>query len=881
MKLHHLSITGIGPYSGTETIDFEPLNEAGVHLLTGPTGSGKTTVLDAISYALFGQIPRSAKGAEVVSDHRKIDTRPQVVVDLTVGGSRLKVTRSPEHERPKARGEGTASEGQSVKLELHRDNEWHPLSDRWREANIELEERVGMNADQFSQVVMLPQGEFAKFLRSDARSRQELLEKLFPGNDLTFVENWLKSQAAEDGERRAAMNREIANSIERVRPIIDSAIENEVDGITEIPELAEAPPVISWIESTGRRLAELADSSEKARIVAAEASELSDRKLTEMTGRADLVKTRVAAEKELTELGARSQWRETLKEEIETADRAAAVLPLLKQATSLAATAKAATTRRDSLAVNLESDDGPGTSDARELPLILKTKQSEITTITNFENEGQPRRRQLAAQQTKLAAELESLADEHPDSPVVKARRALEAASSRLNEAKRQFIHVRDVRTRGIAAELAAGLIEGEPCAVCGSVEHPSPAHPEGDEFTKDDETRAEQAADAADAAERTATEAYQQARIQSESRRAELNSEISNVEKELANLSERETKLAGSSATIGEQREKLGKICETIDEFLAATVTATSDQEAAVKAEADARSEASARGFENIDQAVAAGRDPAALNQLKEQARQHDDKLSRLNGRIEGDLAGVDPKEEIDLSPLRAQAGVHREERDRLTGLAATAIERQQTFGAETGPIPAMFEQLAPLREAAARSAELSRLANGDNERRMRLSIYVLAARLKQVIHEANRHLEKMSDRRYELVYSGDLAGHGAASGLGIEVFDAYTSETRPTTTLSGGESFYASLSLALGLAEVVQQESGGRRLETLFIDEGFGTLDSETLDQVMNVIDSLREGGRAVGLVSHVEELRNRIPAQIQVSKSREGSSIETVGV
>ena len=277
MKLHHLSITGIGPYSGTETIDFEPLNEAGVHLLTGPTGSGKTTVLDAISYGLFGQIPRSAKGAEVVSDHRKIETRPQVVVDLTVGGSRLRVTRSPEHERPKARGEGTANEGQSVKLELHRDNEWHPLSDRWREANIELEERVGMNADQFSQVVMLPQGEFAKFLRSDARSRQELLEKLFPGNDLTFVENWLKSRAAEDGEKRAATNREIANSIERVRPIIDSAIENEVDGITEIPELSEAPPVISWIESTGRRLAALADAAEKARIVAADASGLSER----------------------------------------------------------------------------------------------------------------------------------------------------------------------------------------------------------------------------------------------------------------------------------------------------------------------------------------------------------------------------------------------------------------------------------------------------------------------------------------------------------------------------------------------------------------------------------------------------------------------------
>ncbi|MBK8293899.1 MAG: hypothetical protein IPK93_03655 [Solirubrobacterales bacterium] len=161
-----------------------------------------------------------------------------------------------------------------------------------------------------------------------------------------------------------------------------------------------------------------------------------------------------------------------------------------------------------------------------------------------------------------------------------------------------------------------------------------------------------------------------------------------------------------------------------------------------------------------------------------------------------------------------------------------------------------------------------------------MPLSIFVLAARLRQVIDAANVRLRKMSGGRYELLYSGDKKGN-AMSGLGIEVMDGNTSHARSTGTLSGGESFYASLALALGLAEVVQQESGGRRLDTLFIDEGFGTLDSETLDQVMNEIDSLREGGRTVGLVSHVEELRTRIPAQIQIEKDHTGSAIRTVGI
>jgi DNA repair protein SbcC/Rad50 len=167
----------------------------------------------------------------------------------------------------------------------------------------------------------------------------------------------------------------------------------------------------------------------------------------------------------------------------------------------------------------------------------------------------------------------------------------------------------------------------------------------------------------------------------------------------------------------------------------------------------------------------------------------------------------------------------------------------------------------------------------SANNTLRMRLSSYLLAARLEEVARLANERLQVMTEGRYTLVYSDALARRGARSGLGLRVVDAWTGASRETSTLSGGESFMASLALALGLGDAVRAEAGGFDLQTLFVDEGFGTLDDESLEQVMGVLDSLREGGRSVGIVSHVSELRQRIPAQLRVSKSQAGSSIEVV--
>uniref|UniRef100_UPI002A817909 SbcC/MukB-like Walker B domain-containing protein n=1 Tax=Streptomyces sp. CRN 30 TaxID=3075613 RepID=UPI002A817909 len=188
----------------------------------------------------------------------------------------------------------------------------------------------------------------------------------------------------------------------------------------------------------------------------------------------------------------------------------------------------------------------------------------------------------------------------------------------------------------------------------------------------------------------------------------------------------------------------------------------------------------------------------------------------------------------------------------------------------------------LAPLREEHERVARLSALAAGtaaDNERRMRLEAYVLAARLEQVAAAATVRLRRMSSGRYTLVHSDDRAGRGR-SGLGLHVVDAWTGRERDTATLSGGETFFASLALALGLADVVTDETGGIRLDTLFIDEGFGSLDDQTLDEVLDVLDSLRERDRSVGIVSHVADLRRRVHAQLEVVKSRTGSRVRQRG-
>lgn len=874
MNLHRLEITGIGPFPETETVDFDSLSETGVYLLTGRTGSGKTTVLDAVSYAIFGKVPRQTDGDDVVSHHRRLETTPKVVLEATIGRERVRVTRSPKHERPAKKGSGTATEGQSLLVERHTNGEWSAVTGRWTEGDEWLRERIGMTAPQFNQVVMLPQGEFSKFLDSSANDRRALLQRLFPDTDLEWLESWLKKEAERARGLRDEKLQEIADRFQRVRPIARELAADDVED--PLPDPADPDPAILWIDETRKRLTTIATEREQARLAAHDAWEAAATELQGRRDRARLIGKRKAADTKLAELNRRSAWRDETGKKVEAARNAAPVK-------ALAATAAARSRRKAEAAAELDRvkpivGAGRLTADIPEAEYeeFRQKFRDEAARISEFIANELPKRARLDASIETLEGELATLASTGPESEIGRAGQLVEAKARQAVEAGRECVRVRDARTRGMALALAADLEEGDPCPVCGSLEHPAPPEGSVEVPSEEDERIAEAARAEAVRAEADARRQLAETESRIESARATVRAKLAAAGKELATLNARAAELAGDATEVEDRRDEVETAAGHLDRFLKVAELFRSAESDARTAAREVAEEATARGFDSVELALAAALDPAALKDLERQLSGFDRELSIVENDLAGELAAVDPEETVDLTGAETLEKETSEIRDALTATASQAAKELRTFRTETDQIPALYRELIPLAEAARRAGGLERVTTGRNDRQMRLSIFVLATRLRQVIDAANTHLATMTDQRYTLVYSSDLAGHGAASGLGIDVLDSYTSEVRPTGTLSGGEKFCAALSLALGLAEVVQVEASGKSLDTLFIDEGFGTLDAKSLDQVMTVIDSLREGGRSVGLVSHVEEMRDRITAQIRVTGGRDGSTL-----
>jgi exonuclease SbcC len=517
---------------------------------------------------------------------------------------------------------------------------------------------------------------------------------------------------------------------------------------------------------------------------------------------------------------------------------------------------------------------------------------------------------------------------------------AAQAAVDAHQLARESVLDIRERRLLGMAAELAGGLVDGEHCPVCGSTDHPLPAAGEATQVTAADEraavrreqdadavrqeaarelARVEQAlatlldrlrgrdADVLDKALLAAVEAHEHAvRLAGEHRRLRervraLENESEEVmvrlraaEKEaagyareraalveqMAGRAERLAVARGGFRDVAARRAHLLSVAEGLDALASAVAgraaaRARLDEQAAV-----VRAAVDAAGFADVAAAVAAARpDHAALER----------RLSDLAAREAGlrqvladpELAGVDPDLRVEVGAAADAYSVARLEME--AAVAAARLARQRTVDvtelagrlraewAESGPALAEFEELSELTDVVN--------GRGQNARKMSLRAYVLAARLEEVAIAATVRLRKMSDGRFSFVHT-DVAGpRGTRGGLGLDVLDAYSGNTRSAKTLSGGETFLASLALALGLADVVAAETGGALLDTLFVDEGFGMLDANTLDEVMDTLDELRAGGRVVGLVSHVEELRHRIPTRLRVHKSRTGSRVELI--
>jgi exonuclease SbcC len=1021
VRLHRLRVTAFQAFADSEHVDFDALGDDGLFLLHGDTGAGKTTLLDAVCFALYGEVPGArARDARLRSDHADDATRTEVELEATLRERRVRIVRRPRQERPKRRGEGLTEEAAACTVEaLGDDGAWTTLAARPEEARAELADLLGMSCEQFCQVVLLPQGEFAAFLRAGSDERWKLLERLFGTERFADVERWLV-------ERRKGASVELREQLQGVRDVVSRLAHAAGE---EPPQDWEDEPagVLTWAQELGVSAGASALTAERARAQCSEARAAAAGALASGTELAERRLRHAAAARELSAWEHGREARDGADVELAGARRAVPVAALLSAATARAREASAARVAAETAMAALDGgaqvSPPPRRGNLRSSPIALREHAAErrgaagaLDALVEVEERvacGDVELIALTAE-ADTAAEtagasaraLESAADERASLETTAAaargaveraeRLAAEAAGARgraeraterdrltgeLDTARAAaraavdaeqaahgaWLDLRERRLDGMAVELAADLRPGEPCAVCGALEHPRPAtdtHGAG-ASTLAGAAALNAAADPlvpapADAATPLAERerAAQRAHAAAAEARAVAERAVATVDAALAAagaVAGRATaealaadadrcaaELQAAQAQVGARataERALAQLATTVAaherarrdaEQAEATARATHAERAALLeadrarvtvARADAPSvaarAAALRAAADLAEAAAAALEHAARTQATHAgaagaadaaaraaafadaaaaraAVRDDAQLADLERRLRAFDAGLAERRALAQDPVLAQAAAAPE--PDLAGLQARAAAATTADGESagrhrdaqrrladvtglTGNLEAALAALAPVVERERRVRELAALVDGSsasNRLRMRLSAYVLAARLEEVAAAATVRLERMSNGRYALVHSDEGARGRSRGGLELRIVDGWTGRERPPATLSGGETFTASLALALGLADVVAADAGGSRLETLFVDEGFGSLDERTLDEVLDVLDGLREGGRAVGIVSHVGELRQRIPAQLEVVKGRDGSHV-----
>ncbi|WP_068258794.1 AAA family ATPase [Janibacter limosus] len=1049
MRLHRLTATAFGPFGGTIDLDLEEISSAGLFLIHGATGSGKTSLLDAICFALYANVPGERLSTSLRSQHAAESAPTRVELELTLAARRLRIRRHPAHDRPKKRGTGTTTEPAGVQLEELIGHSWTTVSTRIDESAQILDDLLGMGLDQFRRVVMLPQGDFSAFLRASDEERREVLERLFDITEYTGIEAHLV-------ERR----QRIESSLKESRTRLGSHVAHLVELLSSV-DLALPEPDLQWSQLAPAPLILALEGI--AAVFDAHATEVMTRvdEAQQADGRAasaltqarrviDLRTRGTVARQALATLEEATPQHEARRATLGRAQSAAEVLPLIEAHTrSATAHAAAVAERADILAAlpaplrEIEPDEWVAT--AREHDVLLTRSQHDAEALTRLGSESRgvaqqiteqvellegaqhaalsagQQAQQAALQQIEIDRSRARLDELTPRlrtlTQVIESRTRLRHAAIEVHEATDSAQSLRErvqdlraavqdlvtARLDNMAGELAAQLHDGDACAVCGSTEHPQPARaarvvtPEeigaaeqaasamASEYERAAQARAEatsrldvvraeiaqlldehmtedpegpaapDAAAAVDDETVSAREVVQHAALTQEqadlSRVTARADEVARhvtaraaaveqteeavraIEARLTALRARDEQLGDHRATtlerlrgllgehaagcpcmelLGSPDEALSQsgltdpdaddASDTVSRALTATtrhhhevvalverlVTATSQVTRATSTRDEAASllETALCGhdFADVESVLAAARTRREVTDLQAQVEDHQRRLSAATAVLEeDDVVTALTEEAPDVEALTAAARSARTRADEAGQRQATAAATQRQFAGIAGHIRVECATLGPAAEEAAvvrRMADLVTGTSSDNDKRMRLSTYVLAARLERIVELANDRLAVMADGRYELAHDDSSARGQRRGGLGLLVQDLWTGRCRPTTTLSGGESFTASLALALGLADAIREESGGQEFGTLFVDEGFGSLDQDSLEQVLDVLDRLRDGGRAVGVVSHVAEMRTRITTRVRIDKSQHGSTVHVEG-
>ena len=927
MRPLKLTLSAFGPYAAETVLELEKLGRGGLYLVTGDTGAGKTTLFDAITYALYDHSSGGVReGAMLRSKYADPKTPTFVELEFEVGGKRYTVRRNPEYLRPKTRGEGFTTEKADATLTY---GDGRPPVTRAKEVTAAVIDVIGLDYNQFSQIVLIAQGQFTRLLNASTEERIKIFRTLFRTQRYQQLQEKLQAECSDLNQRRTAQNIQIGQILSGVH-----WAEDDPEAETLAALSAQTPP-----DAVAELLTQLTERQDAALSAAADARSKADERLAavqQTLGRAAAAqKLREDLAAKQNELAGLLPARDAARAEMERHAGDAAALDAL---TGQIANAETDLARYDKLEELLRQETearGKAKQEQRKaqthrealaaLDKTLAALREEQGTLANAEAERvklETQSKELT-QRGKALRDLNDLLDDcHARAQAVKTAQAAYQEAARTQTAAREH---RDRLERSFldaqAGLLAQDLAEGTPCPVCGSIHHPQRAELPASAPTQAQVDAAKADADAADRSAQDASAAAREALAAEKEGRSTLRRDAK------ALLPERFADETASPATLGalraaaaEELERLRTAYRRLQQEQKQNQAACQRRiqlEADLKAKTDRRTALEAAASEAEQQAAAQSAMVLSLTQQLADARTALPYPTRAKAEQALDTRKKQ-RDQLQDAKTQAETTLHRcekavsdaeaairalnaqrlpsEEEDAPADLAAlqaekTALEaRRTTLTEQEKTLTALLRpNQAALREYRQRAAErtaletrwqwvnaLASTASGtlSSKQKIRLETYIQMTYLDRILVHANTRLMQMTAGQYELERIG-AENQRSQSGLDLGVIDHYNGTRRSVKTLSGGESFKASLALALGLSDEVQRAAGGIRLDTLFLDEGFGSLDDESLEQAIRVLVGLTEGNRLVGIISHVAALKDRIDLQVVVKKTRSGGS------
>lgn len=885
MKPLSIKMQAFGPYLKPISLDFSPLYDARIFLISGPTGGGKTSILDAMSFALYGKATgaaRSFRDMRCIAAPDDEDTVTEFSFSL---GDKIYRFRRSMHIRTKRSGE--KDDTIDAECAVKSGDEWNLLESGHDKVIKKAEEILGFNHEQFSQVIVLPQGEFRRLLLANSKEKAKILEVLFATSVWQKVGDSLGFEVRGIGAKLAEL-------------------ENGESVLLESVKLEDFEQLAAQLEQTKSEYEQTTDLLK----IAKEQFDRDAAALNAGKSLAEAFESRKKAQEQRERLAKRAAEMAQSAEKLKNAQKVKTVLPYYYSSLTEAKTVEKRKTELDAAKERLaKSEKAFATADEKKknIPQAQKNEQilrEEIARINTL----LPDARQFeavvkSAEAAKTHAEALSVQMATLGESRQKLEERIAAGEQWVLKSLEDYKNAeRDELINAFAAKTAAALKEGEPCPVCGSVHHPALAQPvaaggksaaqakaEHQRYEKKlEQLKAERAASAEEEMKlQTAFDEAGRALLIAQERARTIRERVGN---------------AGSAQTLlaklKEQTAAADNVVQQINDVRRAAETAAAELAAAKetlrqveKALAESRDQAAdtRRAFENamlgagfvLDyniQAAALSQEEEAL--LERRLRDYETLTAQTTHELELWQVKLADKQPPDLPALLAAKDEAQTRLSALTEGCARLDERVKRMSATKKQIEQLRQSSETLREEYSAVCRVSDLVSGKNAMKTPLHNFVLGLMLDDVVVAASRYLQKLSRGRYALVRA-DYAGGAGLRGLDIEVTDAHTGGQRKAGTLSGGELFLASLSLAFGLAEVVQSFAGGVKLDSIFIDEGFGTLDSETLEAAMKALADIQSEGRLVGIISHVSELKSRIPAHIEVRAGEDGSTLSVKGV